>query len=147
MWHIWLIAAGVFLIAEIITTGFLIFWLSIGALFAMIVSFFIKNIIIQTSVFVISSAILILATKPLINKIPVKKVATNYCSLKGKKAIVTQDIDSINGTGQVKIAGELWSAKSENDINIPKGTEVTVLNVEGVKAIVEPFRISQTIDK
>ena len=55
MWQIWLIIAGVCLIAEIITVGFLIFWLAIGALLAMVVSFFTDNIIIQTAVFVISS--------------------------------------------------------------------------------------------
>jgi len=147
MWHIWLIAAGVFLIAEIITTGFLIFWLSIGALFAMVVSFLTSSIVIQTTIFVITSILLIFATKPLINKISSKKVATNYCSLNGKKAIVIQDIDSINGTGQIKIAGEIWSAKAENDISIPKGTEVIILGIEGVKAIVEPFRVISTIDK
>ena len=32
MWAIWLIAAGVFFIAEIATTGFLIFWLGLGSL-------------------------------------------------------------------------------------------------------------------
>ena len=69
MWQIWLIAAGIFFVAEIITIGFLIFWLGIGALLAMIVSFFTSNIIIQTAVFVISSTILIFTTKPLVNKI------------------------------------------------------------------------------
>ena len=60
MWQTWLIIAGVCLIIEIMTVGFLIFWLAIGALIAMIVSFFIDNIIIQTTVFVISSAILVI---------------------------------------------------------------------------------------
>ena len=69
MWGVWLIAAGIFFIIEIATVGFLIFWLGIGALLAMIVSFFTSNIIIQTAVFVISSTILIFATKPLVNKI------------------------------------------------------------------------------
>ena len=68
MWQIWLIIAGVCLIGEIMTTGFLVFWLSIGALLSMIVSFFTDNVIIQTAVFVISSAILIFATKPFVKK-------------------------------------------------------------------------------
>ena len=52
MWQIWLIISGVCFIVEIITVGFLIFWLAIGALFAMLVSFFTDNIVIQTAVFV-----------------------------------------------------------------------------------------------
>ena len=55
MWQIWLIISGVCLIIEIMTVGFLIFWLAIGALFAMIVSFFTNSLLIQTAVFVISS--------------------------------------------------------------------------------------------
>ena len=62
MWYIWLIIAGIFLILEIITVGFLVFWLAIGALFAMVVSLFTSNIVIQTAVFVISSIALIFFT-------------------------------------------------------------------------------------
>ncbi len=78
MWLIWLIAAGIFFIVEIATVGFLIFWLGIGSLLAMVVSFFTDNIIIQTAVFVFSSVALILATKPLISKyITRKKYSSN----------------------------------------------------------------------
>ena len=62
MWQIWLIAAGVFIIGEIITVGFLLFWLGIASLIAMVVSFFTSNVLIQMTIFVISSAILIFAT-------------------------------------------------------------------------------------
>lgn len=68
------------------TVGFLIFWLGVGALIAMIISFLTSNIIIQTTVFVISSGLLIFATKPLVNKITKKEtVPTNVYSIVGKK--------------------------------------------------------------
>ncbi len=104
MWQIWLIIAGICLIIEIITVGFLIFWLSIGSLLAMIVSFFTDNIIIQTSVFVVSSAILIFATKPFVKKIINTKntIQTNVYSTVGKIGIVTKEIDSINSTRSSK---------------------------------------------
>ena len=139
MWQIWLIIAGVCLIGEIMTTGFLVFWLSIGALLSMIVSFFTDNIIIQTAVFVISSAILIFATKPFVKKFAkTKDVKTNAFSIIGQNGIVTKDIDSINSKGQVKIDGETWSAVGKNDMDIPKGTEIEVVEIKGVKAIVKP---------
>ena len=59
MWYVWLILAGIFVIAEIATVGFLIFWLSLGSLCAMVTSFFTDNLIIQTAVFVITSALFI----------------------------------------------------------------------------------------
>ena len=68
MWHYWLIVAGIFFVIEIFTAGFLVFWLGIAALIAMIVSFFIPNLTVQMVVFIISSIILLLATKPLIKK-------------------------------------------------------------------------------
>lgn len=142
MWQIWLIIAGVCLVIEIITVGFLIFWLSIGALFAMLISFFTDNLIIQTAVFVISSAILIFATKPFVKKFADNKnsIKTNVYSSIGKVGIVIEDIDSINSTGQVKVDGEVWSAIGDNELNIPKGTEVEIREIKGVKAIVSPIK-------
>ena len=141
MWYIWLIIAGIFLIFEIFTAGFLVFWLSIGALISMIVSFFTSNIAIQTAVFVVSSAILIFATKPFVKKFAkTKTVKTNAFSIVGQNGIVIKDIDSINSKGQIKVDGEVWSAVGKNDINIEKGTEVEILEIKGVKAIVAPIK-------
>ncbi len=141
MWQIWLIAAGIFFVAEIITVGFLIFWLGIGALLAMIVSFFTSNIIIQTAVFVISSAILIFATKPLVNRITKndKTISTNVYSIIGKSGLVIEDINLVEGKGQIKVDGEVWSAICNGNTTIQAGTEVKVLEIRGVKALVEPI--------
>ncbi len=141
MWQIWLVIAGVCLVIEIMTTGFLVFWLAIGALISMIVSLFTDSILIQTAVFVISSAILIFATKPFVKKFAkTKNVKTNAFSIIGQNGIVTKEIDSINAKGQVKIDGETWSAVGKDDIDIPKGTEVEVLEIKGVKAVVTPIK-------
>ena len=140
-WYLWLILAGVFLIAEIFTAGFLIFWLSVGSLFAMIVSFFTTNLIIQTTVFVISSTILIFATKPFVKKFATNRntIKTNVYSIENKVGIVTKDINPIEAVGQVKIDGETWSAISYDNKVIPKGTKIKVLEIKGVKALVEPI--------
>ncbi len=142
MWQFWLIASGIFFIAEVITTGFLVFWLGISGLITMCVSFFTDNLIIQTTIFVILSAILILATKPFVKKFVNKdnnNEKTNAFSIIGKKAIVIKDINSINGVGQIKVDGEVWSAEGINGSNIEKGTEVEVTKIDGVKAIVSPI--------
>lgn len=141
MWQYWLIVAGIFLIAEIITTGFLVFWLGIGALIAMCISFFIDNLIIQMIIFLVSSVILIFTTKPFVKKFlnNDKKIETNAYSIIGKKALVIKDIDNIEGKGQIKVDGEIWSAESANDSNLEKGTEVKIIKIDGVKTIVEPI--------
>lgn len=137
MWQVWLIIAGLFFIAEMITVGFLVFWFGVGALLAMIVSFFTSNIIIQTTVFIVSSAILLLVTKPFVKKfVDVKTTKTNAFSIIGKKALVIKEINS-HSVGQIKINGEVWSAEAENDETITEGSEVEIVKINGVKAIVK----------
>jgi len=146
MWSLWLIATGIFFIVEIATTGFLIFWLGIGSLLAMITSFITDSVIIQTLVFVITSCILIPLTKPLADKFTnTKSVATNSYSLINKHGIVTVDINPIEAVGQVKVNGEIWSAKTEDGITIPKGTEIKVTNIDGVKLIVSPLKTTSVL--
>ena len=138
MWKIWVIAAGLFLILESITTGFLVFWFAIGSVFAMIVSFFTDNLIIQSSTFIISSTILIFATRKFVNLFLKNDKPTSVNSFIGKTGKVIVDIIPIDNQGQIKIGGETWSAISENDQKIEKGTEVIVTNITGVKAVVKP---------
>lgn len=138
MWYFWLILAGIFVIAEIATVGFLIFWLSLGSLCAMLTSFFTDNIIIQTAVFVVTSVLFIFLTRLLAKKLAKtdNTLVTNAFSIIGKKAIVIKEINPTLGVGQIKIDGQVWTAKSTNEEIISEGTEVLILNIDGVKAVV-----------
>lgn len=128
------------MIIEIFTAGFLIFWLGIGALIAMIVSFITNDLIVQTTIFIIFSTILIFDTRPFVNKFANNKtIPTNVSSLIGQTGIVTVDIDNVNSKGLVKVKGETWSANSFNNLVIPKNTQVEILKIDGVKLIVKPL--------
>lgn len=141
MWQFWLIISGIFFIFEMITVGFLVFWLGIGALLAMLTSLFTDNIIIQMVVFVISSSILLFFTKPFVDKYVHSKnaEATNAFSIIGKKGIVIEAIDLAKGTGQIKVEGEVWTAKTINEDILAKDTEVEIASIDGVKACVKPI--------
>lgn len=138
MWYIWLIISGLAIIIEFFTVGFLVFWFSIGALIAMIVSFFTDSIFIQTSVFIVISTILIFATKPFVKHFDIPNpLRSNVYSLTDKIGIVIQEINSSNSTGQIRVDGETWSAVSESsDLIIPKDTKVKIIKIKGVKAVV-----------
>ncbi len=138
MWYVWLILAGVFMVAEIITVGFLVFWLGLGSLCAMVTSFFTDNIIIQTAVFVVTSTLFIFCTRPLAKRLnnKDKNVVTNAFAIVGKKAIVLKTINPTLGVGQIKVDGQVWSAKCEDKQTIEEGTEVLILKIDGVKAVV-----------
>lgn len=145
MWQWWLITSGIFFIGEIMTVGFLLFWFGIASLISMVVSFFTSNLVIQMVVFLVSSVILILATKPFVKKFMNKKnIATNAYSLIGKTGLVIQEIDNVKGIGQIKVGGEVWSAQSEDNSVIPVNTEIELTKIDGVKAIVKPIKISIT---
>ena len=92
----------------------------------------------QTAVFVISSILLIFLTKPFVQKFMNSKdtVVTNAYSIIGKHGLVIEDIDSISGTGQIKVDGEVWSAKCSDSTFIPKGSNIKILKIDGVKAVV-----------
>lgn len=139
MWYIWLIAAGIFFIAEIMTVGFMIFWLGIAALVVTVISLFVDNIFIQMAIFVVLSAILLLLTKPFIDKFVTKKddkVATNAFSIIGKEAKVIKKTDSVTKLGQIKVGTETWTAKDTNDGVLEEGEIVKIDSIDGVKAIV-----------
>lgn len=148
MWQFWLIAAGIFFVVEMATAGFLVFWFGIGSLITMISSFFISDTYIQALIFLISSTLLLFLTKPFINKFvnkEEKNVVTNAYSVVGKIGIVTQEINSIQGTGQVKVSGEVWSAKTEGNEIITKNSEVKVEKIDGVKVIVSLVKAPQNV--
>ena len=70
MWAIWLIASGIFFLGEIFTISFLLFWPGVGAFLAFLTSLIVpENLVAQILVFVVSTIIMILFTKPLVNKI------------------------------------------------------------------------------
>lgn len=150
MWQFWLIVAGIFFIGEIFTAGFLVFWVGLGAILAMITSFFTDSLIIQTAVFVVSSGLLLFLTRPFVNKYVAKDqddVVTNAKSIIGRKAIVTEDIDPLKSVGLVKVGEEVWSAISDTQNLIPKGTKVEILDIDGVKVVVKPDEATETVEK
>ncbi len=139
MWQVWAVIAGVFFVAELMTVGFMLFWFGIGAILAMIASFFTDNLIIQTSIFVVSSTLLLFLTKPFVKKFSIKKddeTITNAFSIINKTGIVTKDINPEIESGLIKVGSEVWSAKSLDNSFIEKGTKVKIKSIDGVKAVV-----------
>ena len=104
MWKYWLILSGICIIIESFTMGFFVFWFSIGAIAELITSLFTDNILIQSVIFVITSTLLLVLTKPLIKKFvktPNTK-PTNVYGIIGKEGIVIEEIDALNRTRKSK---------------------------------------------
>lgn len=138
LWGIWLIASAIMFLLEIFTISFLLFFPAVGAFLAFLCAIFGASMQVQVIVFIVSSLLLIAFIRPIVTKFfKTNNVAMNSQSVIGKNAIVIKAIDNLHGKGQVKVAGEIWSATSANDEDIEEGATVIVLRIEGVKLIVK----------
>ena len=135
--YLWLFVFLIMLIIEIPTLGLTTIWFALGALTSLIMAKLGFSFIVQIIVFVVISFITLYYTRPMVSKyLKVGQHKTNVDSLIDKKALVIKSIKKYE-VGQVKINGVVWSAISEDSEDIPKGVEVFVVRVEGVKLVVK----------
>ena len=143
---VWLILTVAFLAVEAVTVTVVSLWFAAGALAAMVTALLGAGIWLQTGVFLAVSAVALTALRPLVRKFLTPKLtATNIDSLIGSVCIVTADIDNIFSSGQVKLNGMEWTARSSSGDPIPQGTRVTVDRIEGVKVFVSPAEVTAGI--
>lgn len=134
----WLAAFIVFAIGEAVTVGLVSVWFAVGALAALFATALGAGLWLQITVFLGVSALALALFKPLSSKFLKPRVsATNADRVIGSAALVTETIDNTQAKGQVKVNGQVWSARSAQDTVIPAGTDVKVLRIGGVKVIVE----------
>ncbi|HEY9058971.1 MAG TPA: NfeD family protein [Pseudobacteroides sp.] len=135
---LWLIIAVVLGVIEASSLNLITLWFAIGAVAAMISALFGIPFIYQVVIFVIVSALMLYFTKPLIKKfLYVRKEKTNADRIIGDKGIVVEKIDPVNSTGQVKIRGQIWTARSTDDKIIELDELVEVQEISGVKLFVK----------
>ncbi len=136
---VWLGVLILMLVIEIVTLGLATIWFAGGALVAFIASMLGAVPAVQTILFFAVSIVLLLVTRPVAVKYFNKdRIKTNAEGLIGSDAIVISEIDNLQGIGQVTIGGQEWSARSGNDkIKYPVGSVVKVVDIKGVKAVVE----------
>jgi len=139
MWILWLILLIVFAIIEALTLGLATVWFAIGSGVAMVMDLcgapVGAQIITMIVVSIISFIVCFIWIKPIIDKKGKVVEPTNADRLIGQEGVVIKDIDPIDGKGQVKVMGQIWSAKS--DAEISEGNKVKVTGLEGVKLVVE----------
>ncbi len=134
----WIIATIVLMVIEASTVNLVSVWFAIGTFAAAIVAAFGGGYVLQIVVFVVISVLVLIFTKPVVKKMREKNAqATNADRIIGKEAEVTEEIDPISGSGQIKVLGQTWSAKAEGNLTVSKKARVRVLRIEGVKAVVK----------
>lgn len=133
---VWLIVVIAFGILEAATFQFISIWFAGGALLAMIASLLGAGIITQCVVFIASTIVLLLLTKPFVKKLA-KTEKTNADSLIGTTVVLTKECNSRGEGGEAKAFGTVWTVNSSSGEPIEKDEVVTVEKIEGVKLIVK----------
>lgn len=134
----WAIAFVFFAACELATaTALVSIWFGFGALVSMVLAICDCSFMVQCIAFVVSSALLLILTRPLAKKIQGKHIKTNYELDIGKKAVVIEDIDNDYSVGRVKLDGVNWEARSVNGEKISVGTVVIVEEIDGTKLMVK----------
>ncbi len=144
----WLIALVALAVLEGVTVTLVSLWFALGALAALITSFFVDNIWAQFAVFLVVSLATLLVIRPLTRRyVTPSQVATNADRAVGAEGIVIQAIDNRKAQGQVTVSGAVWTARSESEEVIPQGAQVRVLRIEGVKLIVTRADQGQNVSR
>lgn len=131
---------GVFIISIILeaaTVDFVALWFAVAALPSFILSLFGAPLWLQVITFLLVAILLLAFTRPyMVKYFKTNRTKTNVHAAIGKIAVVTEEITP-NQIGSVKLRGISWSAISNYPIK--KNAEVRILDIEGVKLIVEPI--------
>ena len=135
---VWLVLRILFAVAEAATMGLTSIWFAFGSLAAMVASLLGAGWVAQLFVFLIVSAVLLYFTRPLAKKyFSGTKTRTNADRVVGMHGLVTQRIDNEQATGQVRVGGQIWTARSADGSVITEGESVVVRSISGVKLMVE----------
>ena len=135
MVYIWLGIVILLTLVELMTVNLTTIWFVVSALVALGISFINDSFLVQFAWFVILGIILLITTRPILQKFFVKDVEkTNLDRVVGMEGLVTEEILK-KRMGEVKVDGKKWTAFADKKIKV--GCTVKVLAIEGVKLKVE----------
>lgn len=137
--YVWGAVAIIMLVLEMALSGVLQLWFAIGAICAAIIEWISPGAyLLELLTFFGVSGVLLLVGSFLLQKDSRQNPGPNpVYSILNKTAVVTKEIDPSTGEGQISINGDKWSAKVKGNEVIPENAKVKVLEIDGVKAVVE----------
>jgi membrane protein implicated in regulation of membrane protease activity len=138
-WLLWLIAAVIFGVGEIATTGLFLGPFAIGALVGALVSAVGAGAVITLAVFLLVSITALAALRPVarLHRRQAPSMRTGTAALIGRSAMVLERISNDEDAGCVRLEGEVWRARAyDDDEVIEPGARVQVIEIRGVTAMV-----------
>jgi membrane protein implicated in regulation of membrane protease activity len=139
-WTVWIIAAVVLAVGEMLTLSFFLAPFAGGALLAALVSAVGGGLIASWAVFAITSLLLLLVIRPIARshrKQPAQ-LRTGTAALVGGKGTVVERVANLEAVGAIRLDnGEVWTARSyDEDRTFDIGERVEVIQIRGATALV-----------
>lgn len=136
-WLIWTIVAAVCAGAEAVTLTLILGFIAVAAVIAVVVAVVGGPVVAQLVAFVGSAVALLGVVRPIARAHLQTRPAlrTGVDALVGRRGVVVERVDAHHG--QVKIDGELWTARPYLDGQVYEaGTTVEVVQIQGATALV-----------
>lgn len=135
IWHIWLIAAILFFILEIIIPSFVVFNFGVGALFGTLAASVDMPVEWQIFIFSLFTIVSFFLVRPILLKWAYKRshnIRTNTEAYIGRQAEVVEEINPVAEKGTVKLDGSIWQARSMDGSIIESGKIVEITKVDSI---------------
>mgnify|MGYP001102287301 FL=1 len=134
-WVWWMAAALLLVVVEVLTLDLVLIMFAGGAVAAGALALAGTPLWVQILGFAVVSTALLLALRPwllrhLRTRVPL--VETNAAAHVGRTAVAVTSVTE--RSGRVKLAGEVWTARTEGRDVVEVGEEVRVVRIEGATA-------------
>jgi inner membrane protein len=141
-WIGWTILGVIFMVAEIFTLGFVLFWFGIGALIAALAGFLGVGFVGQFLIFAVVSISLTFLSRKIFASYqsPNTDILTGIDSIIGQIGTVSNPSKGELNKGEVKVFGSTWTAISEDGELLIEGEKVAVVRVKGSTIYVQKYK-------
>jgi membrane protein implicated in regulation of membrane protease activity len=143
IWILWILLGAFFMVAEIFTLGFVLFWFGIGAVAAAAVSYIGLGFGWQFLAFAVVSVALTAVSRTIFSKYfeqdggHTEKMGMD--SLPGQIGTVTAASKGALNVAAVKVFGSVWTAyPADGETLLGEGEKVEVVEVRGSSIYVRP---------
>jgi membrane protein implicated in regulation of membrane protease activity len=136
-WLIWIAVALVAGVLEVTSLQFVLAMFAGGGLVAAGAAGLGAGVGVQVIVFAVASAVLLVGARPPLLRWSRRTAGavTGVASLIGLRAEVIREVSGSDG--QVKLAGEIWSARTaQTGLVLPVGMQAVVQRIDGATAVV-----------
>src|SRR2546427_6505013 len=135
-WQVWLVAALLLFVAEMLAPGFWLLSVAVGCLAAGVVSLVVPGAIVPALSFAAGTLLSLVGIRPFLLRHlhpSGSAIRTNVDALAGKVGVVSERIDPVTGKGRVLVEGEDWRGAALMGAALEPGRRVSAGRRGGAK--------------